>query len=241
MTKICAKCGKEKPIDEFQIKKNGRPHSYCDKCRKEGMDEWRKNNKEHIDEYRERTSEYRKQKDAEYRELHREELRVIARIYNNKHKAKLREYYRTHKEESSERRKKWVEQNREKYNAYFRKKRKIDINYRIAHSLRTRINKVLRGTTKYYTLTNVVGCSLDELKKWIEDRFIDGMTWSNQGQAEDKWNIDHIIPLASFDLSDPEQQKKAFHYTNLQPMWTNDNISKGAKHNGIDYKNKKSQ
>jgi len=52
------------------------------------------------------------------------------------------------------------------------------------------------------------------------------MTWSNYGKG---WHIDHIKPCASFDLSNPEQQKICFHYTNLQPLWAIDNIKKGAK------------
>lgn len=239
MTKICVKCGLLKPLDEFQIKKNGRPHSYCDKCRKAGMDEWRKNHREHIDDYNERTKEYRHQKEVEYREKNREKLRIITAIYNEKRKEQLKVYWDNHKQESRQRRKDWVSRNREKYNAYFRDYYKNNINHRLANRLRTRIRKVLVGETKYYTLKNVLGCTLDELKVWLELQFKDGMSWDNYGQARDKWNIDHIIPCASFDLSDPEQQKRAFHYTNLQPMWTNDNISKNSNYNGKRHYHKK--
>ena len=54
------------------------------------------------------------------------------------------------------------------------------------------------------------------------------MNWENYGV----WHIDHIIPCARFDLSDPGQQKICFHYTNLQPMWGEDNLKKGARLNG---------
>jgi HNH endonuclease. len=53
------------------------------------------------------------------------------------------------------------------------------------------------------------------------------MSWDNYGR--DGWHIDHIRPCASFDLTDPEQQRQCFHYTNLQPLWAADNIRKGAK------------
>ena len=56
-----------------------------------------------------------------------------------------------------------------------------------------------------------------------------GMSWSNYGKGKDKWTMDHIIPVSSFDLSNPEGQKKAFNYSNLQAMWYLDNLSKGAR------------
>lgn len=55
------------------------------------------------------------------------------------------------------------------------------------------------------------------------------MTWDNYGKGSDKWNIDHIRPLASFDLTDPIKFKQAVHYTNLQPLWQKDNLKKGKK------------
>jgi hypothetical protein len=53
------------------------------------------------------------------------------------------------------------------------------------------------------------------------------MTWENHGRYG--WHIDHIRPCASFDLADPEQQRKCFHYTNLQPLWASENMRKGDK------------
>ena len=63
------------------------------------------------------------------------------------------------------------------------------------------------------------------VKKWIESQFVDGMSWDNHGE----WHIDHIRPCASFDLTDPEQQKECFNYKNLQPLWAKDNLSKGDR------------
>ena len=60
---------------------------------------------------------------------------------------------------------------------------------------------------------------------YLQGKFKEGMHWNNLG----KWHIDHIRPCASFDLTDPEQQKQCFHYTNLQPLWAAENIRKGAK------------
>ena len=74
---------------------------------------------------------------------------------------------------------------------------------------------------------DLVGCSIPELRKRLTQQFLPGMTWDNYG----KWHIDHIRPCASFDLTDPEQQKQCFHYSNLQPLWAADNLRKGASIN----------
>lgn len=70
-----------------------------------------------------------------------------------------------------------------------------------------------------------LGCSIEQLRKYLAARFQPGMTWNNYG----KWHIDHIVPLSSVDLRDREQLLKACHYSNLQPLWAGDNSRKGAK------------
>jgi hypothetical protein len=71
-----------------------------------------------------------------------------------------------------------------------------------------------------------LGCSSwDELKNYLEKQFTCGMNWENMGE----WHIDHIIPCSSFDLTNIEQQMKCFHYSNLQPLWAKDNLSKSNK------------
>ena len=126
----------------------------------------------------------------------------------------------------------WDQNNREHINAYNRKyennRKKIDPKFKLLKNLRKRIWKALKKSQKSYSTMKLTGISLDELKKHIESKFQDGMSWDNYGV----WHIDHIIPCAQFDLSDPEQQKICFHYTNLQPMWAKDNMRKGARLNG---------
>ena len=73
----------------------------------------------------------------------------------------------------------------------------------------------------------LVGCSPDELVAHLEGQFKPGMTWDNHGRHG--WHIDHIIPLAAADVSDPEQVALVAHYTNLQPLWAKENLSKGSK------------
>jgi hypothetical protein len=86
-----------------------------------------------------------------------------------------------------------------------------------------------KGTEKEHEFVKLIGCSVFELAKYIEILFTDNMTWDNYGRGVDKWSIDHIIPCKSFDLTKLEEQAKCFHYTNLQPLWSVENSSKGAK------------
>ena len=72
----------------------------------------------------------------------------------------------------------------------------------------------------------MLGCSIDELKGYLESKFENGMSWENYGKGG--WHIDPIKPCASFDLRSELNQKKCFHYTNLQPLWWEDNLSKGS-------------
>jgi len=96
---------------------------------------------------------------------------------------------------------------------------------RIEGSLRKRLYEAIKNNDKTGHTMELLGCSIDEFKKHLQSKFQEGMSWENYG----KWHIDHITPCARFDLSKPEEQKKSFHYTNLQPLWAKDNLSKGAK------------
>jgi hypothetical protein len=71
----------------------------------------------------------------------------------------------------------------------------------------------------------LLGCDVSQLWEHLESMFQEGMTKENYG----KWHVDHIKPCASFDMYDPEQQKQCFHYSNLQPLWAEDNLIKGIR------------
>ena len=113
------------------------------------------------------------------------------------------------------------------HNTANEKRRRMDVGFAIVGRLRCRLWYALKaqGVRKTTSTMKLCGCSLDYLKKYLEKQFVDGMTWENR----DKWHIDHIRPCCSFDLTDPEQQKQCFHYSNLQPLWARDNMIKGAK------------
>lgn len=106
---------------------------------------------------------------------------------------------------------------------------------KIAHSLRTGLQRVLKrkGQTKVGSVIGSIGCSKEQLVSHIEGQFYpnretgEDMTWDNHGQHG--WHIDHIRPLCSFDLEDPEDFAKASHYSNLQPLWAKENLSKNGR------------
>lgn len=100
------------------------------------------------------------------------------------------------------------------------------LQFRLRSRLRARFHRLLAGKVKAGRSMDIVGCSVESLMAHLESLFQAGMTWENFG----KWHIDHIRPCASFDLTCHEQQRICFHYTNLQPLWAIENLSKGAKY-----------
>ena len=105
-----------------------------------------------------------------------------------------------------------------------KKRRAENVQEWLKGRLRKRLWDCLGGAVgrRSYELT---GISIAELKAYLENQFSNGMTWENRGQ----WHIDHIRPCASFDFTDPEQQRECFHYTNLQPLWAEDNLAKSDR------------
>ncbi len=120
---------------------------------------------------------------------------------------------------------KYNERYRERICKYHLKRSKEDINYRLKHSIRTRVYYMIKEN-KINSSSFLIGCTVDHLKQHLEKQFRPGMSWENYGSY---WEIDHIKPCISFDLSNPEEQKKCFHYTNLQPLTCRENRSKGSR------------
>lgn len=122
---------------------------------------------------------------------------------------------------------KYGKANRAKFNTLKKEAYHSDVNTKLRVSLRNRINKLIRNRQKKGSAVYDLGCSVEELKTWLESKFKPGMTWENW--ALNGWHIDHVIPLSSFDLTDRAQFKKACHYTNLQPLWWHENLKKSAR------------
>ena len=125
--------------------------------------------------------------------------------------------------------KKYREENKNKLkiyrNSYVKKRTNDDVQFKLSRNLRNRLNNALKNNQKVGSAVNDLGCTIEELKQYLESKFQPGMTWDNWNK--NGWHIDHIKPLASFDLTDRKQLLEVCHYTNLQPLWAKDNIIKG--------------
>lgn len=133
------------------------------------------------------------------------------------------QYYQTNKEKILTRNKNYTESNR----INRRKKYNEDVLFKVRHILSCRMRSLLKlkSFDKKQTFNNIIGCSSNFLKEHLEKQFKEGMSWENHGFYG--WHIDHIIPLSSAKTE--EEIYKLCHYTNLQPLWYTDNLSKGTK------------
>lgn len=146
--------------------------------------------------------------------------------YLASHSASSAVYYAKNKEKIQKHQKEYYQKNKIRINRHRRDRNRVNISARLAGVLRSRLVGILRGEAKPASAIKMLGCSVDFLKQYLEAKFLPNMTWDNYGRGSYCWNIDHIKPLASFNLTELEQFRQASHYTNLQPMWSVDNIRK---------------
>ncbi len=95
----------------------------------------------------------------------------------------------------------------------------------IAMAMRNRLNAAIRGRFRAGSAVRDLGCSIPDFLIYVAERFLPGMSWENWGE----WHLDHIRPLSSFDIADRAQFLMAAHFTNYQPLWAVDNLSKGSR------------
>lgn len=138
----------------------------------------------------------------------------------DKHNDRCKDYHQKNKDKMLINRRKWRV-------GYF----KNNPSARIADALRTRLSSALKkyNQEKKVSAVNNLGCSLSFLVKHLEFQFKSRMTWDNYGAV---WHIDHIRPMASFNMTKKSEQKNACHYTNLQPMYAKANLKKSDKWDG---------
>jgi len=151
-------------------------------------------------------------------------------LYRKKNRDKqleyLRKYRRNHRDKIIASQKRWYKKNCD----LIRKKKKeryySDPAFRITMTMRGRVYDALKGKRKSASTMKLVGCTAGFLKTYLEKQFVDDMTWENYGKGAGKWSVDHMMPCASFDLAEKDEQLKCFHYTNLQPLWEEINLAK---------------
>lgn len=208
-TKRCGRCKEIKPIDQFGKDKRTKSglRCECNECR-------RLESKL----YRIKNPEKKKESKKKYYDLNKE-----------KETKRLKHYRETNKDKRRITKLNWVKNNKEKYNLYSsnwkKEKRKTDPIYRLMSNLRSRTKQFLKGKDSSKKTLEVIGCCFEDLKIYLESKFTDGMTWDNYGFYG--WHIDHIVPLSSAKTK--EDIYKLCHYTNLQPLWCNENLKKGNR------------
>jgi len=114
---------------------------------------------------------------------------------------------------------------------YYRNRRKNDPQFKLINNLRTRLAHLISRNPKIIKnekTRELIGCSVEELKLYIEKKFLVGMSWDNYNY--ETWHIDHIKPLSLAKNMDDIIRLKLMHYTNLQPLWAKDNIKKSNKY-----------
>ena len=157
--------------------------------------------------------------------------RAVHIKYKNERNRKCREYDAAHLKEKTAYNKQYYADHREeriKTNyAYQKEQRKLNNNYALADKIRCRLYQAVRFGQKAGSAVADLGCTIPELRSHLESKFKPGMTWDNW--SKNGWHIDHIKPLASFNLEDREQFLEAVHFSNLQPLWASENIHKSAK------------
>ena len=184
--------------------------------------------------YREAHREEKKAYDKAYRKAHREEIAACEKAYNESHREERNAYYKTHREERLTRNKAYHETHREEIAARMKTRRASDPLFRLKCYIRIKTGKALRdgGYSKKSSTADILGCTYEELKVHLEKQFWPDMTWENSSE----WHVDHIIPLASAKTEG--ETLKLCHYTNLQPLWADDNLS---KHGRLDWTPAESQ
>jgi hypothetical protein len=128
-------------------------------------------------------------------------------------------------------RKKYISKNLDWWRKYEREyrynRRKEDMFFKIKGNLSSRLSDIINKRNLSTNTFELIGCDRETFMFYIEEQFVKDMSWKNYGLKG--WHVDHIIPLSSFDLTIEEEVKKACHYTNLQPLWWEDNLKKGNK------------
>lgn len=225
--KKCIICNQQKPLDEYpnHLKMKDGKTGKCKECTKQYMKQFHSNNPKYTKQYYSTTQEYQKQY-SQQRYLENPEYHKQRRLNQSEY---YKQYYLTNKEKRIEYSKKW-KSNHPEYDKQLKKnKRKVDPIYKLSSNIKTFVydsfKRSCKGTYKKNKKTEqILGCTIEEFIQHLQSQFTEGMTLENHGQGPGKWNIDHIVPISSAKTE--EEIYKLSHYTNLQPLWFEDNMKK---------------
>jgi hypothetical protein len=225
--KVCFRCGEIKILYDFQKskgRKDGR-QGVCKKCKNESTSKWRLDNPEKVKEYGHMKyyENPKKSIDAarKWQIENPERAKETNRLYRIKNKEKVKA--------NSIR---WKKDNPDKVKIHSKRdvdKRRSTPRGKLNHNVSTAVRLALKSNKAGRHWEDLVGYTVEELKKHLEKKFKKGMSWSNYGKHG--WNIDHKIPLTVFHFEKPEDIdfKRAWALSNLQPMWASDNFKKNKK------------
>lgn len=227
--KLCKTCDTEKEYIEFS-KDNAKRDGHSTQCRSCKAN-YKKINAAAVSLKKKEWNAKNKERIEYTNSLNKENRLASAKKYRNKNKklvaAKYKQWRDVNKDIADAATKTWRQANKQRIRDNEAFRRKHDLEYKIKKNLRIRLRHALKRNLKNSSAVRDLGCSLDEFKLYMTQKFVNGMTWDNYGTY---WHIDHIKPLICFDLTDPEQCKAACHYSNLQPLTAFDNMSKGGKY-----------
>ena len=224
--KTCVNCNSEQPIANFSltVKSKDGYQAKCKLCVNTYNKEYYLTNKEKI-----------KNDCKMYKSKNLIEIKEKDKNYTANNKDKISQYKKTYYKNNINKYKEYDIKNRDRKNAQALKrtlhKLKTDPIYRLQFNIRSRIKAAfrLKKATKCKKSEELLGCSIKIAKEHLESKFLPTMSWENYGKY---WHIDHIVPCNSFDLSNEEEQKKCFHYTNLQPLFAVTQIINGIEYVG---------
>lgn len=231
--KICSKCKIEYTIDNFHLRKsNGNYRSHCNFCLREYRNnKYELNKKEEKTKgklYRDNNKNILSQRRKESYLTNKDSILCSQKKYREQNPEKVKQSQKNYKEKNREiillQRQEWRKNNP----TYVLDRKKIDPVFKVSVNMRSRIRIFMKKNshiTKRDKTFGYVGCRPEQLKEHLEKQFVNGMNWGNYGIRG--WHVDHIIPLSSAKTD--EEVYKLCHYTNLQPLWAKDNISKGNK------------
>ncbi len=203
--------------------------------------EWSAKNAEHLKEYKRQYFQKNKERllilSKKWKNDNAEHYSKKNKEYSIKNSSKIKEYGKQKnirdRDKLSMYRVEYGKNNRVKISAHYLEyktnRRNTDALFRLKDNLRARMGVYFRSIKKSKPCKSIelLGADWEIIKLHIEKQFCIGMNWSNHGKGIGKWNIDHKIPLAS--AKTVEEVIPLFHYTNLQPLWEEDNLRKGAK------------